>query len=49
MVEIYYTINERESSRNIFAETVDQAVAIFREEFGEDYIIFRTVGPWKIE
>ena len=49
MVEITYTVNGVERSQNVRAASVDDAVAIFREEHGEEFIIIRTTGPWKVD
>jgi hypothetical protein len=49
VVEITYTVNGVEGSRNVRAASVDDAVAIFREDHGEEFIIIRTTGPWKVD
>ena len=49
MVEITYTVNGVEGSRNVRAESVDAAIAIFREDHGEEFVIIRTNGPWKVD
>ena len=49
MVEITYTVNEVEGSRNVRAVSVEDAVAIFREDHGDEFIILRTTGPWKVD
>ena len=48
MVEITYTVNGVAGSRNVRAASVDDAIAIFREEHGEEFIIVRTTGPWAV-
>lgn len=48
MVEITYTVNGVEGSRNVRAGSVDDAIAIFCAEHGEEFIIIRTAGPWAV-
>jgi hypothetical protein len=49
VVEITYTVNGVEGSRNVRAASVDAAVTIFREDHGAEFIIIRTTGPWKVD
>jgi hypothetical protein len=48
MVEITYTVNGVEGSRNVRSASVDDAIAIFREEHGEEFTIVRATGPWAV-
>ena len=49
MVEITYTINGIESSRIVRAAGIAEAIAIFREEYGAEFCIIRTTGPWAVQ
>jgi hypothetical protein len=48
MYEITYSVNSVESSRNVRAETQQQAVAVIVEENPEACIV-RITGPWKVD
>ena len=47
MLEITYSVNGVETSRNVRAETQEQAVAVIMEENPEACIV-RITGPWKV-
>ena len=48
MFEITYSVNGVEASRNVRAETQEQAVALIMEENPEACIV-RITGPWKVD
>ena len=45
MFEVVYSVNGVESSRNVRAETQEQAIAVIMEENPEACIV-RITGPW---
>ena len=48
MVEVVYLVNGVEGSRNVRAASIGDAIEIFREDHGAEFIIVRTSGPWAV-
>jgi hypothetical protein len=48
MFEVTYSVNGVEASRNVRAQTQDNAIALIMDENPEASIV-RVTGPWKLE
>ena len=48
MFEVIYSVNGVEASRNVLAETEQQAVAVIMEEIPRACIV-RSAGPWELQ
>jgi hypothetical protein len=48
MFEVVYSVNGVEASRNVRAETEEQAVAVIMEEIPGACIV-RSAGPWGLQ